>query len=103
MTRSHGSTTSRMPYMPPQEERHHYVFLRSCGCPFGLVEASPRKPNGPPRLADEGAAWDEMYDTRKEERAARSAGVHVVHVDHATYERQFYERMSPKYRCPHGS
>lgn len=96
--------TPRLPYRPPQSERHHYVFLEACGCPFGLVEASSRTEGGPARIADEGAAWDEMYDTRAEERAARSRGVRVVHVDHATYEREFYGRMRggpSRYRCPH--
>lgn len=89
----------RLPYMPPQAERHHYVFLDPCGCPRGLVEASARKPGGPARLADEGEAWDEMYDTRAEERVARSAGVTVAHVDHATYERDLYPLM--RTACPH--
>jgi hypothetical protein len=40
-----------------------------------------------------------MYDTRAEDRAARAEGVHVVHVDHATYVREFYPRMTA--RCPH--
>ncbi len=91
----------RRPYLAPQAERHHYVFLHRCGCPFGLVEASARKPGGPPRLADEDAAWDEMYDTRAEERAARRDGVTVVHVDHAEYEREFYPKMGSDWRCPH--
>lgn len=92
----------RLPYMPPQSERRHYVFLEACGCPFGLIEASARKPGGPPRLADEGAAWDDMYDTRAEERAARAAGVTVVHVDHATYERDYFEAMRSGH-CPHAA
>lgn len=92
-------TTPRLPYRPPNSERHHYLFLAACGCPFGLTEASARKPGGPPRIADEDAAWDEMYDTRAEERAARAEGVTVVHVDHATYEAEWYERMLAK--CPH--
>jgi len=93
----------KLPYLPPNEERHHYLFLEPCGCPFGLVEASANKPGGPPRIADEGEAWDEMYDTRAEERAARATGVRVVHVDHATYESDYYDRMSPSYPCPHRS
>lgn len=96
------SRRARTIYIPPQEERHHYVFLAACGCPFGLTEATARQPNGPPRIADEDAAWDDFYDTRREERAARGRGVHVRHVDHAEYEREYYRRMSPDYRCPHG-
>lgn len=90
--------TPRLPYLPPQAERHHYVFLNACGCPLGLVEASARTPDGPPRIADEDAAWDDMYD-RAEERAARAKGVHVVHVDHATYKRDYYPQMLAA--CPH--
>lgn len=92
----------RLPYMPPQNERHHYVFVKACGCPFGLIEASASEPGGPPRIADEGQAWDEFYDTRGEEREARNRGVRAVHVTHEQYEREFYDRMSPSYRCPHG-
>lgn len=90
----------RLPYRAPQSERHHYVFLARCGCPRGLVEATPRTAGGPPRITDEDAAWDSMYDTRAEERAARARGVHVVHVDHAQYERDFYALMLKG--CPHG-
>lgn len=88
----------RLPYRAPQNERHHYVFLLPCGCPFGLVEASAQKPGGPPRV-DEDGAWDAIYDTRAEERADRALGVRAVHVDHATYERDLYPLMVQ--RCPH--
>ena len=50
----------RLPYIPPQGERHHYVFLDACGCPFGLTEASALKLDGPARVADEDAAWDDF-------------------------------------------
>lgn len=76
-----------------QADRRHWVFLHSCGCPFGLVEQGRR-------AKDEDAAWDSMYDTRAEERAARSAGVRTEFVDHATYSRDFYPRMMQD--CPHG-
>jgi hypothetical protein len=89
----------KLPYLPPNSERHHYVFLKPCGCPIGLVEASARAPGGPPRIADENAAWDEMYDTRAQERDARARGVHVVHVDHAQYSRELFPKMSRG--CPH--
>jgi hypothetical protein len=92
------ATRPRLPYRPPQAQRHHYVFLRPCGCPEGLTEASARKPGGPPRIADEDAAWDAMY-TRAEERDARNRGITVVHVDHATYERDYYPLMNGP--CPH--
>lgn len=80
---------------PPKSERHHYVFLNHCGCQFGLVEAGWTGHN------TEDDAWNQMYDTRAEERAARARGVQVVHVTHAEYCEKYYERMSPKYRCPH--
>lgn len=79
--------------------RHHYVFLRPCGCPEALTEATARRPGGPPRIADEDAAWDDMYATRVEERAARTRGVRVVHVDHAAYERD----LLPLWQCRHST
>jgi hypothetical protein len=88
-----------LPYRPPRSGRHHYVFIKRCGCLIGLVEASARKSDGPPRLADEGAAWSEMYQTRREEQAARAQGITVVHVDHAEYEREFFPKMTE--RCTH--
>lgn len=72
--------------------RHHFVFLASCGCPFGLTEVRRG-------VTTEGEAWRDMYDTRAEEKAARARGVHVVHVDHATYSRDFFPRMTAA--CPH--
>ncbi len=88
----------RLPYRPPQDERHHYLFIDTCGCPRGLVEASATIRGGPPRIEDEDQAWDEMY-TPAEKRAAREAGVRVVHVDHATYERDWFDLMRGP--CPH--
>lgn len=82
----------KLPPKVAQADRRHWVFLYACGCPFGLVEKTPR-------CRDEDAAWDAMYDTRAEERAARAAGVQVTFVDHATYERDFYPRMTKP--CPH--
>lgn len=93
MTATRTQATPRLPYRPPQSERHHYVFLRPCGCPEGLTEASARRPGGPPRLADENAAWNAMYETRAEERAAHARGVTCVYVDQATYERDYYPLM----------
>lgn len=75
-------------------DRQHFVFLTDCGCPFGLTEMRSRV-----KTVDD--AWDDMYDTRQEERAARAAGVHVELVDHATYVAKFYDRMAK--RCPHGA
>lgn len=94
-----ATRTPKLPYRPPQAERHHYLFLFPCGCVSGLTEASARKPGGPPRIADEDAAWDDMYETRVEERAARACGIRVVHVDHATYERDYFHLMTGP--CPH--
>ena len=82
----------KLPPRTPQHLRRHFVFVDRCGCPFGLAEETPR-------CKDEDAAWDSMYDTRAEERAARARGVRVVHVDHATYERDFYPLMFKT--CPH--
>jgi hypothetical protein len=81
---------------PTNDQRHHFIFLNPCGCPFGLVEGKVGRYGS---AADPDAAWDAMYDTRAEERAALARGVRVVHVDHATYEREFYPLMSA--RCPH--
>jgi hypothetical protein len=86
-------TRSKLPPRRPQSERKHWIFLYRCGCPFGLVEESRF-------YKTEDDAWDGMYDTRAEERAARAAGVHTVFVDHANYEREFYPRMTE--RCAHG-
>jgi len=75
-------------------DRHHFVFVYRCGCPFGLVEQTSR-------CRTEDQAWGEMYDTRAEERRAHAAGVHVVHVDHATYERELFPMMLSSYACTH--
>lgn len=69
-----------------QDARRHFVFVAGCGCVWGIATQTPRCPT-------EDKAWDDMYDTRAAERHARSKGVHVVHVDHATYVRDFYELM----------
>lgn len=98
--RTPAPTTPRMPYRPPQDERHHYLFVDPCGCPRGLTEASAETRGGPPRLADEDAAWDDAY-TRSEARKLRRAGVRVVHVDHATYERDWFDLMRGP--CPHAT
>ena len=82
------------PAYPPQSERRHYVFVAKCGCAIGLVEH--RK--GVATSEDE--AWDFIYDERAEERTARSRGIRVKFVDHATYERDFYPSMLRP--CTHG-
>ncbi|GAA0495056.1 hypothetical protein Ade02nite_19270 [Paractinoplanes deccanensis] len=82
-----------LPPRRPQSERRHWVFLYRCGCPFGLVELSKF-------YKTEDDAWDGMFDTRSEERRARAAGVRVEYVDHATYSRDFYPRMTQD--CTHG-
>lgn len=91
----------RLPYRPPQSERHHYVFVDPCGCPFGLIEASASKPGGPPCIADEDQAWDQFYDTRAVEREARKRGVRAQHVTHEQYERDYFDQMHSG-RCTHG-
>jgi hypothetical protein len=70
----------------PQAERRHFVFLHRCGCLFGLTEYR----HG---VTTEDEAWDDMYETAAEGRAATLRGVRVVHVDHATYSREFYPLM----------
>lgn len=86
------SKAIKLPPRRAQAERRHWVFVDPCGCPFGLIEQSHFYP-------DEDTAWDGMYDTRTEERQARARGVQAVFVDHATYERDFYSRMTTP--CPH--
>ena len=88
------STRPKLPPRKPDSERSHFVFLSKCGCPFGLVERTDRW------CRDEDGAWDAMYDTRAEERAARAKGVTLVHVSHAEYTATYYDRMTA--RCPHG-
>ena len=77
----------------PQSERRHWVFLYRCGCPFGLVEEGAF-------CKSEDDAWDSMYDDRAEERRHRAARVTAVYVDHTTYSREFYPRMTQT--CTHG-
>lgn len=78
-----------------QSARHHFVFLNPCGCPFGLVEASRS-------VRDENGAWADMFEgDGAVYRVAAARGVTVVHVDHATYEAEFYRKMLGAYRCPH--
>lgn len=72
--------------------RHHFLFLHGCGCPFGLCEQLPT-------CRDEGEAWELMYDTRAKAKKARDQGVHVKLVDHDTYCREYYPRMTA--RCSH--
>ncbi|MFI5895659.1 hypothetical protein ACIA5D_36745 [Actinoplanes sp. NPDC051513] len=81
------------PAYRPQSERRHWVFLYRCGCPFGLIEESTF-------YKDEDDAWNGMFDSRADERRARTAGVQVVFVDHAAYERDFFRRMTQL--CTHG-
>lgn len=76
-----------------QSERSHFVFLKRCGCPIGLVEKGRF-------CVDEDEAWDSMYDTRAGERAARERGISAVHVSHAEYTATYYTRMTAP--CPHG-
>jgi hypothetical protein len=83
--------TDRVGYLPAAERRH-YIFVARCGCPIGLVEHGRW-------CGSEDAAWDDMYDTRAEERAARARGVRVEFVDHATYVRDFYPLMTKP--CTH--
>lgn len=78
----------------PQHQRRHFVFLLACGCPYGLIEEGPR-------VDTEKAAWRDIYGSARAQRAARAAGVRVEHVDHATYERELYPRMTLD--CPHSS
>lgn len=89
-------SSQRVPQYRPQSERRHWVFVYRCGCPFGLVEAALL---GEVEKAEDGA-WDAMFDSRAEERRARNGGVRAEYVDHATYEREFYPRMTQK--CTHG-
>lgn len=87
--------TTRTPKLPPripQADRRHFVFVDGCGCPTGVADQTPR-------CKDEDAAWDAMYDSRADERAARARGIHVVYVDHATYEKEWYPLMLTA--CPH--
>lgn len=78
---------------PTMYGRHHFVFLYACGCPFGLVEATYSN-------IPEEAAWLLLYDRRRRDvAAAKARGVTAVHVDHATYERDFFPRMTTP--CPH--
>jgi hypothetical protein len=74
------------------QDRHHFVFVESCGCPFGLVEQGSW-------CRDIDQAWSRMYETRAKEREAHRRGVQAVLVDHATYVAEFYPRMLA--RCPH--
>lgn len=85
-------SAAKLPPRKPDSERSHYVFLASCGCPFGLVERGRW-------CADEDAAWDSMYDTRGEERGAQARGVRCVYVSHEEYVATYYNRMAK--RCPH--
>ncbi len=87
------TAVTTQPYQPRRYDRHHYVFLAACGCPFGLVEATWRNPS-------EEAAWASMYHGRRRAiREARARGVRVVHVDHATYVRELCDLMTGA--CPH--
>jgi len=80
--------TRKLPARPPQNERHHYVFLNRDGKPIGLIEA------GWTGVDSEDDAWDQFADTRAEERHHRANGVTCRHVDHATYEREIYPLWS---------
>jgi hypothetical protein len=42
-----------------------------------------------------------MYVKAADIRNAQKAGRTVVHVDHATYVAEYFDRMSSTYSCPH--
>jgi len=73
--------------------RHHFVFLNPCGCPLGVLDAE--------HAPTEYDAWMEMFVYVWDIRRAQSQGVTVIHVDHATYEVEFYPKMLGTYQCPH--
>lgn len=84
---------TKRPAYAPAAERRHYVFVARCGCPTGLVEQGSW-------CKSEDEAWEQMYETRAEERSARARGIRIEFVDHATYERDFYPLMTKP--CTHG-
>lgn len=62
------------------------MFLNRCGCPFGLVDQLPD-------CRDEDAAWDLMFEDRRDERIARANRVTVRLVDHDTYCCEYSDLM----------
>lgn len=83
---------AKAPTYDPPDQRHQFVFVKSCGCPLGVVEGSYAK--------TEDGAWDMVAESRKEEREMRAAGVRVVHVSHAEYVQRYYAPMMAE-RCEH--
>ncbi len=74
------------------KQRHHFVFVKACGCPAAVLEAGRW-------CRDEDAAWRQIFDTRARERAAVAAGLRLVHVEHDTYCRHWHPLMLSG--CPH--
>lgn len=73
--------------------RTQWVFLRACGCPFGVLEGSC--------AANEDDAWWEFFESARRAQAARASGVTVEHVSHDGYVKHFYPKMLSSYTCPH--
>lgn len=79
----------------PAGPRSHWLFIKPCQCPVGLVESFRGETDS------EGLAWDAMYeDDPAGERQARRAGVTVILVSHEVYEKDWFEKMFID--CRHG-
>jgi hypothetical protein len=73
--------------------RDQWIFVRRCGCPVGVMEGY---------LADTGdEAFLEMYDNPPQVQAAKERGIDTRLISWSEYEKNYFERMRPTYRCPH--
>lgn len=79
-----------------EKTRTHWAFFDPCGCPRGVLEATPDMTK-----AD---AFEDMWedDPVGMTRAVRS-GVTAELMDHERYVRDVMPQMLPSYVCPHGA
>jgi hypothetical protein len=71
--------------------RDVWVFVNGDGCTFGVAEVS--------HFPTEDDAWNEMYDTRQEERHARNRGVKATKVSSQAYHEHYRKCMMRQ--CDH--
>jgi hypothetical protein len=75
--------------------RTQWIFIESCGCPFGVLEGSAAR--------TEEDAWHSFYEVPPAIQEAQTRGVRVEHVPHAAYVQHVYPKMLGSYTCPHTS
>ncbi len=74
-----------------------WIFRQACGCAYGLSDLRAG-------VTTEAQAWQSMYDTAAERKAALARGVTVTLEEREDYSRAgVYEQLSGKTPCLHGA